>query len=579
MVDSFSDCAALLSTYLDRRAVIIEAVERQVLNVQGKEPARGRDRRRLETLLRGSFDGALLHRTASYAPLAAAHSADGFQPLSQDGYSHRLDPADLVMRGYDHWDATRWPGRNGRVAFAHAVYTAFMLGLLEHLSLRIWDAGPGNVTDRLGEVQRLLDRLNADSGGPAFVRDARWLIQTAQGPLTKDLAPYFRVAAHIAESLEDGPRLEVHKAGAVLAGGHLRSQHRYRAAETGRAFDDPEVLAVTRNSNSMDVALLVGDLVPLLERYEAALAGDDADLRLGLTDVILQGLSSDPALLITHLDLLGPATVIEELFVSASPADDPAYTAQGERHFALIARYRGLLARIAAPLSQDCLGLDPAGRPYSPLGISYGFCADILWSVALSALMAQPHSALSLEDLFESRRRLDEKAERAHTWAHLPTRPGERAHFTHSPEWSRQVFAGVVQRLQELGAAGPIANAGRLVVCQETLDSPDRHLPASADNAQEHVITSDVQWAMKNGATAFPRGHFLADRQEGRYLASVEQDGKWFGLSKVVLTACLARGLDAVIAGVPPALVTRLRLTGLDMVTAESCFWGQRSAG
>jgi hypothetical protein len=29
-------------------------------------------------------------------------------------------------------------------------------------------------------------------------------------------------------------------------------------------------------------------------------------------------------------------------------------------------------------------------------------------------------------------------------------------------------------------------------------------------------------------------------------------DGKWFGLSKVVLTACLARGLDAVIAGVPP---------------------------
>ena len=63
----------------------------------------------------------------------------------------------------------------------------------------------------------------------------------------------------------------MHKAGAVLAGGHLRSQQRYRASETGRAFDDPEVLSITRNSNSMDVALLAGDLVALLERYGAAL--------------------------------------------------------------------------------------------------------------------------------------------------------------------------------------------------------------------------------------------------------------------------------------------------------------------
>ena len=173
------------------------------------------------------------------------------------------------MRAYDHWDAKRWPGRNGRVAFAHVVYGAFMIGLLEHLSLRIWDTGIEEADGRLREVQGLLDRLNAGVNGPAFIRDARWLIQTAQGPLTRDVAPYFRVAARIAQSFDAGYRLEAHKAGAVLAGGHLRSQQRYRASETGRAFDDPEVLAVTRNSNSMDVALLVGDLVPLLERYEA----------------------------------------------------------------------------------------------------------------------------------------------------------------------------------------------------------------------------------------------------------------------------------------------------------------------
>ena len=193
-----------------------------------------------------------------------------------------------------------------------------MLGLLEHLSLRIWDSGIDDAGGNLREVQRLLDRLNGESSGPVFIRDARWLIQTAQGPLTKDLAPYFRVAARIAGSFDAGDRLEAHKAGAVLAGGHLRSQQRYRAPESGRAFDDPEVLAVTRNSSSMDIALLAGDLVALLERYETALAEDDSGPRRGLADAILQGLSADPELLITRLDLLGPATVVEDVFVDAA---------------------------------------------------------------------------------------------------------------------------------------------------------------------------------------------------------------------------------------------------------------------
>ena len=563
----FADHVALLTAYLDRRAVIVESIERQVLNVQGKEPARSRDRRRLETLLLGSLDGSVTPslRTASYAALAAAHSADGFQPVSQDAYSHRFEPVDLVMRAYDEWDATRWPGRNGRAAFAQVVYSAVVLGLLEHLSLRIWDGGPEGASNRLREVQDLLHRLNTGAGAPAFVRDARWLIQTAQGPLTRGLAPYFRVAALVAESLDEVDRLEIHKAGVLLAGGHLRSQQRYRAAESRRAFDDSEVLAVTRNSNSMDVALLVGDLVPLLERYAAALSGDDDNRRLDLADVILQGLSSDPELLITHLDLLGPAATIEDVFVSGASEDDPRHTAHGKRHIELMSRYRGLVAHLAAPLSDECLRLDPAGRPYSPLGISYGFCADVLWNVALSALMARPPSTLSLEDLFGSRTHLDENAERAHTWAHLPTRPGEREHFTHSPEWSQQAFAGVVQRLHAR-ASGNVAATGRLVLRHQA-DSTAGTLP-SAVNAQEHVITSDIQWAMKTGATAFPRSHFLADRREGRYLASVEQEGQWFGVSKVVLTACLARGLDAAMTGLPPQLVSRLRLACPEILAA-----------
>jgi hypothetical protein len=190
--------------------------------------------------------------------------------------------------------------------------------------------------------------------------------------------------------------------------------------------------------------------------------------------------------------------------------------------------------------------------------------------MALTALTAQPSTTLSLEDLFESRTRLDEKAARAHIWAHLPTRPGEREHFTHSPDWAQQIFADVLERLQGVAAGNGVAPAGRLVVCSQTPDSPAGNFPGSAVNAQGHVVTSDIQWALSSGATAFPRSHFLADRQEGRYLASVEQDGKWFGVSKVVLTACLARGMDAVIAGVPASLVARLRLTCPGIVTAES---------
>jgi len=163
MPHAFTDHVALLTAYLDRRAFIVEAIERQMLNVQDKEPARSRDRSRLELLLGRSIDGAIAlpHRSGSYAALAAAHLEDGFQPVSRDTYSHRLDPEDLVMRAYDHWDATRWPGRNGRVAFAHVVYVAFMIGLLEHLSLRIWDTGIEEADGRLREVQALLDRLNA----------------------------------------------------------------------------------------------------------------------------------------------------------------------------------------------------------------------------------------------------------------------------------------------------------------------------------------------------------------------------------------------------------------------------------
>ena len=159
----------------------------------------------------------------------------------------------------------------------------------------------------------------------------RWLVQTAQGPLTKHLEPYFRIAAHIAGSFTEPVRLGLHAAGAKLAGGHLRSQLRYRALENNQQIDGPVNLAIARNSNSMDVALLVRDLVPLLRAYERACAAGEADVRLELADAILQGLSADPELLLTRLDLLPPCTMIEDLFVERGNDGRTRYTPLGQR--------------------------------------------------------------------------------------------------------------------------------------------------------------------------------------------------------------------------------------------------------
>jgi hypothetical protein len=273
MIGTVAEHLALFDQFISRRRDIVDRIEQQLLNVQGKDTARRRDRDHFDHLLNACFfalAGLPAGSSRLKGQLAVAHIADGFEPIPLDKYSHELDPLELILRAYNHWDRHRWPGRSGRLTYAHTIYTVFMLRQLEGLSLRIWDDGHDGAPDRLREIQRLLDGLNSPPAQDVFVRDAGWLIQTAQGPLTRRLEPYFKVAAQITASFTGPPGLELHKAGARLAGGHLRSQLRYRMWETGRPADDAEILAVTRNSNSMDCALLVGDLVHLLEAYEGA---------------------------------------------------------------------------------------------------------------------------------------------------------------------------------------------------------------------------------------------------------------------------------------------------------------------
>jgi hypothetical protein len=215
-----------------------------------------------------------------------------------------------------------------------------------------------------------------------------------------------------------------------------------------------------------------------------------------------------------------------------------------------------LIARHAASLEEDALAFEPRHAPYAPFGIAYGFCGDLLSQMALDTLRFQPSFGLSLEDFFAGRGSLEDKRARAE-------------HFDHSVEWAEQIFTRTIRALNARAArkhepnASDFANARLFVIPESDGDAPvqDSARPGGIVPAQEHFVTSDFNRALASGATAFPKSQIVTDRNEGRFLASVERDGKWFGLSKVVLTMCTSQGKDALVTGVPPAVLDVLRLT------------------
>jgi hypothetical protein len=176
--------------------------------------------------------------------LEEAHWASGFRPRELPGLHNGLvDPAEMIIRGFHLWRQTRWPGRNGRVRYAHTLFNLYVIRCLELLrcaqGCRIGSAG-----DRLSHVQGVLDQLwkTTPSDQPVLVRDVRWLIQMAQSPATDELGAYFDVAKKIAETLSEEDRIEIHKAGVRMAAGHLRSQIRYYSIKKAVSLDEKSLV-------------------------------------------------------------------------------------------------------------------------------------------------------------------------------------------------------------------------------------------------------------------------------------------------------------------------------------------------
>src|ERR1700722_8807657 len=170
----------LLRLFLAHREDIVESIE-AVLNAQRKPIRYLQDR----SLLPRHFEDCFFARTAFTASqtrlrgqLEEAHWAGGFRPR-QVHYLHNdlIDPAEMMIRGFYCWKQTRWPGRNGRMRYAHTLFNLYVLRCLQFLSMRLWDEvpaagrqdeGPSDFAQekaggRLAEIQGVLDELWSSS--------------------------------------------------------------------------------------------------------------------------------------------------------------------------------------------------------------------------------------------------------------------------------------------------------------------------------------------------------------------------------------------------------------------------------
>jgi hypothetical protein len=564
----------LLQFFLAHRDAIVERIQ-GVLNAQRKPVTYLQDR----SVLSGDFEdgfftlpGISASQSRLRGQLEDAHWADGFRPREISGlYNGLVDPAEMMIRAFYLWRQTRWPGRNGRVRYAHTLFHLYVIQRLTLLAMRLWDAGPASANARLVELQDVLDQLwkTAPADQPVLVRDARWLIQLAQSPATDDLGAYFDVAERIAETLSAEHRIEIHKAGVRMAAGHLRSQIRYHSVKKGVPLGDHNLVLSTRTSNALDFALLVQDLVPLLEAYEHAWRSDDEQARLGLADAICQGISPDPELLVNRVELLGAYSMIEHLFITTDRDGEVAYTPMGHRHIQLLREYAQRIGRVSKPLHEDCAHFRPVDGAYSPYGALYGFSSNLIEHMALKVVQPDAVMRFGLEDVFAAGAEATDKLAWVTGWRKLPhlTREVE-TQFDYPQRFAEDIFDRIEQALGRRVSdddSNAVTQTGRLFIVPADREAASPALPGP-ELPVRYIGSSDMQLVAAGKAEHRDETSLLHDRREGRCLVSYRTPGGWVAVSKSLLTEVLGAGHDAKVDGLPPSAAAVLKSMCPDLV-------------
>jgi len=541
-----------------------------VLNAQRKPEEYLQDRARLSADVEDCFfalTGLAHDQRRLRGQLEEAHWASGLKPREGPGLHNGLvDPAEMMVRAFHFWGRTRWPGRNGRVHYAHTLFNLYVIRCLELLTMRIWDDGPAHAGERLAQVQDLLDRLwaMAPADQPVFVRDARWLVLLAQSPVTDDLGAYFGIAERVAETLSVADRLEICRADVRMVGGHLRSQARHLSTKRGVDFDDSALVLSTRSTNALDFALLIQALVPLLGAYEEARDGGDDGRRLELAGAICQGVSPDPELFLGRLDLLAAYSLIEHLFVATDDRGNAVYTPVGQRHVRLVHAYKALVGRVAASLARDCPRFRPVAGTCSPYGVLYGFSSDLIGHMALKALQPDAVAPFSLEDVFVDGDASVEKLAWVSGWRKLPHIPPDvQALFEYPQAFAEEMFDRLERTLRGLAtnaAAHAPSRTGHLLLAPEGDRDAHATAPPTPDLPVGYIESSDTGLVAAKRAVYREEAALMSDRREGRCLLSYRTAGGWVAIPKTVLTDVLGAGHDAKIVGLPPPAAAALTL-------------------
>ena len=562
----------LLRGFLTHREEIVESIE-AVLNVQRKPVSYLQD----HSLLSRHFEDCFFAHTAVTASqtllrgqLEEGHWAAGFRPRPvRDLHNDLIHPAEMMIRAFYCWQQTRWPGRNGRLHYAHTLFNLYVLRWLQFLSMRLGDDSPGGVSGRLEEIQGVLDDLwrSSPAGQPAIVRDARWLIPLAQSLITDELAPYFEAARQVAETLPEADVLEIQKAHVRMIGGHLTSQIRYYCTKDGVPINEQSVILRTRTSNALDFALLVQGLVGLLKAYERALQGGEERMRLDMAGAICQGISADPELFLKRIDLLSAYSMIDHVFIATDHEGHAVYSPPGQRHLQGLKEYGALIDRLIQPLRDDFPRFRPVAGRYSPYGVIFGLPSHLIEHMALKAMQHDAETRFSLEDVFEDDvfddgDRSAAKLAWVNGWRQLPHIGREVQRLYDYPQQFAEDVYGRVEA--ELRRRPDGSRTGRLYLGDDLAMGQVSQLP------HRYFASSDPQMVAAHKSELYDQGQLLASRREGHFLVSYETPGGWIALKKELLTEVLGAGRDARIARLPRDAAEVLRLMCSDLVIPET---------
>ncbi len=570
---SFNTHIELIRNFLAQRAQLVHAIQ-ALLDARQKPAAYRQDKVLLTQRFEEAFFAPGICGSANEGlrgQLQAAHWQQGFKPREMPGLHNDLaDPGEMMTRAFNLWRQTRWPGADARLRHAEALFNLYVLRTLTLLVMRIWDAGAEQAAARLAGVQQALDALWASSpaGLPVLVRDARWLVPIAQSPTTDALHPYFDVAEQLADSLHEEDRLEVHRATIALAGGHLRSQLRYYNMQ-GTPLDEQSLVLSSRRSNALDFSMTVQGLVPLLGAYEEACARGDAARRRHLAGAILQGISADPELFVNRVDLLGPYTMIEPLFIADEADAAVTLTPMGRRHVELMQDYAARIRRAAPLLHQDCPVFEPVPGRYSPLGVLYGFSANITEHMTLKTLGDEPPPPFSLEDAFVDGTPGDGRLEWVSGWRRLShVRRDVQQMYAYPQRFAEQMHARIATALQRQ-VSGKSLGTGRLFIAAAGDATAEAVAAQAPPLPVQYVLSSDMQAVAGFRARSCEEANLLHDRFEGEFAVSYRTSGGWVGISKDFFTDLLGAGRDVRITGLPPRAAAVLSLMCLGLAHAD----------